>query len=37
MQWFNEASRNICENYNFNELEVSEPGYVFENETLEIT
>ena len=31
MQWFNEASKNICENYDFNELEVSEPGYVFEN------
>ena len=35
MQWFNEASKNICENYDFNELEVSEPGYVFENWLLE--
>lgn len=35
MQWFNEAGRNICENYDFNELEVSEPGYVFENWLLE--
>mgnify|MGYP001177088382 CR=1 FL=1 len=35
MQWFNSASENICENYDFNQLEVSEPGYVFENWLLE--
>ena len=35
MQWFNAASENICENYDFNQLEVSEPGYVFENWLLE--
>ena len=35
MQWFNAASENICKNYDFNELEVSEPGYVFENWLLE--
>jgi Gpi18-like mannosyltransferase len=35
MQWFNTASNNICKNYDFNELEVSEPGYVFENWLLE--
>ena len=35
LQWFNTASENICKNYDFNELEVSEPGYVFENWLLE--
>ena len=35
IQWFNAASENICENYDFNQLEVSEPGYVFENWLLE--
>ena len=31
LQWFNEASESICKNYDFNNLNVSEPGYVFEN------
>lgn len=31
LQWFNNASESICKNYDFNNLNVSEPGYAFEN------
>ena len=31
LQWYNKASESLCEDFNFNKLEVSEPGYVFEN------
>ena len=31
LQWFNDASKSICNNYDFNDLNVSEPGYAFEN------
>ena len=31
LQWFNDASESICNNFDFNDLNVSEPGYTFEN------
>jgi len=31
LQWLNEASKSLCEYGDFNNLNVSEPGYVFEN------
>ena len=31
LQWFNDARKSICNNYDFNDLNVSEPGYAFEN------
>ena len=35
MQWFNDASSALCENFDFNQDRVSEPGYKFEEWKLE--